>query len=59
MLVLLNGRMANQLLNELHPSTEAPIPPSTTPYTTQEFWDRAVGVVTPHRAQQGLIVGRL
>jgi hypothetical protein len=59
LLVLLNGRMANQLRNERHPSTGVLIPPSTTPYTAQEFWDRAVGVVTPHRAQQGLIVSRL
>lgn len=59
LLVLLHGRMANQLRNELHPGTGAPIPQSTTPYTAQEFWDRAVGVVTPHRAQQGLIVSRL
>lgn len=59
LLVLLNGQMANQLQNELHPSTGASIPPSTTPYTAQEFWDRAVGVVTPHRAQQGLVVSRL
>ncbi len=59
LLILLQGRMANQLRNELHPGTGAPIPPSTTPYTAQEFWDKAVGVVTPHRAQQGLIVSRL
>jgi hypothetical protein len=59
LLCLLNGRMANQLQNENDPSTGAPIPRSTTPYTAQEFWERAVGVVTPHRAQQGLIVSRL
>jgi DNA replication ATP-dependent helicase Dna2 len=59
LLLLLNGRMANQLRNELHPGTGAPIPLSKIPYTAQEFWDRAVGVVTPHRAQQGLIVSRL
>lgn len=59
LLTLLNGRMANQLQNELDPSTSAPISPTTTPYTPTEFWERAVGVVTPHRAQQGLIVSRL
>ncbi len=59
LLTLLNGRMSNQLRDELHPGTGAPIPQSTTPYTAQEFWDKAVGVVTPHRAQQGLIVSRL
>ena len=59
LLFLLNGRMANQLQNENDPSTGAPIPRSATPYTAQEFWEQAVGVVTPHRAQQGLIVSRL
>jgi hypothetical protein len=59
LLVLLNGRMANRLRNELDHVIGAPIPVSTTPYTAQEFWDEAVGVVTPHRAQQGLIVSRL
>jgi len=51
--------MANQLQNENDPSTGAPLPRSTTPYSAQEFWKRAVGVVTPHRAQQGLIISRL
>jgi hypothetical protein len=59
LLFLLNGRVANHLQNALDPATSAPIPPSTTPYTPQEFWERAVGVVTPHRAQQGLVVSRL
>jgi hypothetical protein len=59
LLWLLSGRMADQLRNELHPGTGTVIPPSTTPYTAQEFWAKAVGVVTPHRAQQGLIVQRL
>ena len=59
LLFLLNGRMANHLQNENDPSTSVPIPRSTTPYMAQEFWEHAVGVVTPHRAQQGLIVSRL
>jgi len=29
------------------------------PYSSEKFWTKAVGVVTPHRAQQGLIIGRL
>ena len=57
--LLLEGRMANQLDNENHPSTGVAIPSSTTPYTPQEFWKRAVGIVTPHRAQQALVVSRL
>jgi hypothetical protein len=59
MLWLLSGRMADQLRDERHPRTGAVIPPSTTPYSAQDFWEKAVGVVTPHRAQQGLIVQRL
>ena len=59
LLYLLSGRMANQLRNENHPATGAPVPQNQTPYTAQEFWEEAVGVVTPHRAQQGLIVSRL
>ena len=59
LLFLLQGRMANQLANERHPVTGAPIPRSTTAYSPEAFWKQAVGVVTPHRAQQGLIVARL
>ncbi len=59
LLFLLQGRVASQLLNERHPVTGAPIARSTTAYMPEEFWKRAVGVVTPHRAQQGLIVTRL
>jgi DNA replication ATP-dependent helicase Dna2 len=56
---LLSGRMASQLRNENDPQSGASIPTSSTPYTVQEFWKYAVGIVTPHRAQQGLIVSRL
>ena len=59
LLWLLSGRMSNQLLGENDAATGSPIASSTTPYTPQEFWEQAVGVVTPHRAQQGLIVSRL
>jgi len=59
LLFLLSGRMANQLRNENHPATGSPITPSTTAYTAEEFWQKAVGVVTPHRAQQALVVNRL
>jgi hypothetical protein len=59
LLFLLSGRMANQLLNENHPATGSPIAPSATAYTNEEFWQKAVGVVTPHRAQQALVVNRL
>lgn len=56
---LLYNRVVNQPDNEIHPSSGVPIAPSSTLYTNQEFWERAVGVVTPHRAQQGLIINRL
>lgn len=59
LLTLLSGRMGNQLLNENHPVTGSPSASAGTPYTQEEFWQKAVGVVTPHRAQQGLIVSRL
>lgn len=56
---LLNGRLADQLINENHPTTGALISNSTTPYSAQRFWEEAIGVVTPHRAQQGLIISQL
>ena len=59
MLWLLHGRVARQMLNEKDPATGARIPRSGIPYQGLEFWQNAVGVVTPHRAQQGLIVSRL
>ncbi len=59
LLWLLSGRMADQLRDENDAITGAPRPPSAMPHTPQAFWENAVGVVTPHRAQQGLIVSRL
>lgn len=59
LLFLLQGRMADRPRNENQPVTGAPLQPSTTPYAAMDFWRDAVGVVTPHRAQQGLIVTRL
>jgi len=56
---LLSGRIANRLLHENDPVTGIELAASATPYTPVEFWRAAVGVVTPHRAQQGLIVTRL
>lgn len=57
---LLFKRLSNQLLNER--SKEDPmkfIDPSLIPYNSIDFWTKAVGVVTPHRAQQSKIVQRL
>ncbi|MCY4481281.1 MAG: ATP-binding protein [Spirochaetaceae bacterium] len=59
LLFLLQGRVASRLRNENDAVTGAALPRTTAPYATVDFWRRAVGVVTPHRAQQGLIVTRL
>lgn len=56
---LLHGRVASALSGEIDPLTSAVRPPSATPYSTTEFWEKALGVVTPHRAQQAAIVSRL
>ncbi len=55
---LLSSSLSSQLANELDPSG-AQKPPSTSLYSAADFWSRGVGVVTPHRAQQALVVGGL
>jgi hypothetical protein len=57
---LLSQGLCGQLLGECDPITGQPVPimPAAR-YAPQDFWTRGVGVVTPHRAQQGLIVSRL
>lgn len=55
---LLHGSLTDHLLNERVADGSVP-PPSTTAYTATNFWQRAVGVVTPHRAQMAKIVSRL
>ena len=55
---LLDGRVSDQLRNEMD-SAGRIVVPSTARYSAIEFWQKGVGVVTPHRAQQGLIVARL
>ena len=55
---LLFGRLGDQLQNERDPRG-ATVPISGQPYSPQEFWEKGVGIVTPHRAQQALIVSRL
>jgi len=56
---LLYGRLGDQLLNERDPNSGRVIAVSHTPYTMDDFWQRGIGIVTPHRAQQALIVARL
>ena len=55
---LLFGRLGNQLGNE-RDASGATLPISGQPYSFQEFWEKGVGIVTPHRAQQALVVSRL
>lgn len=57
--LLLYGRLGNQLLNERDPASGSVIAASHSPYTMDEFWRIGIGIVTPHRAQQALIVARL
>lgn len=51
---LLAGHLGNELVGE-RPGT----PPGHDAYSVEDFWAKGVGIVTPHRAQQGLIVARL
>src|SRR5829696_362237 len=55
LITVLSGRLSNQLSFERDPSTGQVLPRSSFPYSDVEFWQRAIGVVTPHRAQQGLV----
>jgi hypothetical protein len=49
-----------RLRGERDPATgDLGILTGSTAYSPEEFWKEAVGIVTPHRAQQGLIVSRL
>jgi len=59
LITLLNNRMGERLLNEHDYVTGQTIPVTQEPYTSDRFWKKAIGVVTPHRAQQGLIVSKL
>ncbi len=59
MLRVLHGRMGDGLAGERGGPSGAERPRSTHAYDAAGFWRRGVGVVTPHRAQQGLIVRRL
>ena len=59
MVGLLRGQLRQQLLHELNPDgTEKPDTDEV--YDTyDEFWEKAIGIVTPHRAQMSRIVTRL
>ncbi len=55
---LLYGSLDRQLAGEFGPDG-AILPLTGRPHDAKSFWERAVGVVTPHRAQMGKVVGRL
>jgi hypothetical protein len=55
---LLFGRMDQQLAEELDELGQCK-PCTGKAHEAKAFWERAVGVVTPHRAQMGKIVARL
>jgi hypothetical protein len=59
MIWLLRGSLANQLRNEMDRTTGQARPRTGQLYTPSAFWKDGVGIVTPHRAQQALIVARL
>jgi DNA replication ATP-dependent helicase Dna2 len=55
---LLFGRLADGLVGvrDMDGNTQSA---STTSYGPKEFWGSGIGIVTPHRAQQGLAIARL
>jgi hypothetical protein len=59
LLWLLEGRLADKLDNERQPDGSVVPVGSNTPYISQGFWEKAVGVVTPHRAQMAKVTRRL
>jgi len=56
---LIGGRLHRQLANERHPVTGINIPAADGAYAAERFWQEALGIVTPHRAQQALVTARL
>jgi hypothetical protein len=59
LIAALHGRLSNQLGFERDPATGQVRARSQIAYSDVEFWEQAIGVVTPHRAQQGLVIARL
>jgi hypothetical protein len=56
---LLYGRLGRQLHNELDPRTRVILESDDTIMDDGMFWKSGVGIVTPHKAQQALIISRL
>jgi DNA replication ATP-dependent helicase Dna2 len=59
LLWLLHSRMTDRPRNERRFDGSVDTQGSITPYGPQEFWNRGVGVVTPHRAQMAKIIHQL
>lgn len=55
---LLASSLGSQLLNMRDPSGTL-TPATITGYAPDRFWGEGLGIVTPHRAQQALVVARL
>jgi DNA replication ATP-dependent helicase Dna2 len=51
-------RLCRQLDNELD-ATNQPKPQGGAPYDWPRFWQKGIGIVTPHRAQRSLVVSKL
>lgn len=56
--LLLHGQLAHRPSGELDAAGHLSRP-SDQRHSPESFWRRGLGIVTPHRAQQGLVVGRL
>ncbi len=59
MVWLLRGRLRRQLLHELNPDETEKVATNHVYNIQAEFWEKAIGIVTPHRAQMSRIVTRL
>lgn len=58
-LVFLLRGMIGDPLNENDPTTGQPFSRSMRNYEENEFWNKGLGIVTPHRAQQAKIIHNL
>jgi DNA replication ATP-dependent helicase Dna2 len=53
--LLLSERLSDGLANEINRQGQL-IQPATTLYQTEDLWRKGIGIVTPHRAQQALVI---
>lgn len=60
LVVALRSRLAVALSGQIDPRTGEAVPePDFALMSDEQFWNQGVGVVTPHRAQQALVVSAL